>query len=68
MPRIRFSLKTLLLFLFVATLAASNVFTSYRLKQVHDENAKLRTELGYLTIEDSSKLNVVGIAAHERTT
>jgi hypothetical protein len=65
MPRVRFSLKGLLLFLLVATLAASNIFTSYRLKQSHDENAKLRTELGYLTIEDRSKLNVVQIATYE---
>lgn len=65
MPRVRFSLKGLLLFLLIATLAASNVFTSYRLKQSHGENAKLRTELGYLTIEDRSKLNVVQIATYE---
>ncbi|HXT59991.1 MAG TPA: hypothetical protein VN699_15235 [Pirellulales bacterium] len=65
MPRLRFSLKALFLFLLVATLAASNVFTSYRLKQSRDQNAKLRTELGYLTIEDPGKLNVVQIATHE---
>jgi hypothetical protein len=64
MPRIRFSLKTLL----VGTLAGSHVFTSYRSKKTHDENAKLRTELGYLTIEDRSKVHVVGLATHEDLT
>ncbi|HVW39010.1 MAG TPA: hypothetical protein VHB99_16965 [Pirellulales bacterium] len=55
MPRIRFSLKTLFVVLLVGTLAGSHVFTSYRLKKTHDENVKLRTELGYLTIEDRTK-------------
>jgi len=68
MPRIRFSLKTLFVVLLVGTLAASHVFTSYRLKQTHDENVKLRTELGYLTIEDRSKVHVVGLATHEDLT
>ena len=68
MPRIRFSLKTLFVVLLVGTLAASHVFTSYRLRQTHDENVKLRTELGYLTIEDRTKLHVVGLAAHEDLT
>lgn len=65
MPRIRFSLKTLFLVLLVAMLAGSHVFTSYRLKQTHDENVKLRTELGYLTIEDRTKVHVVRLATHE---
>ena len=68
MPRIRFSLKTLFVVLLVATLAGSHVFTSYRLKKTHDENVKLRTELGYLTIEDRSKVHVVQLATHEDLT
>ena len=66
--RIRFSLKSLLLFLLTATLAASNLFTSHRLKRVNDENVRLRHELGYLTIEDPSKLNVVALPAYEELT
>lgn len=65
MPRIRFSLKTLFAVLLVGTLAGSHMFTSYRLKKTHDENVKLRTELGYLTIEDRSKVQVVQLATHE---
>jgi hypothetical protein len=65
MPRIRFSLKTLFVVLLIGTLAGSHVFTSYRLKKTHDENIKLRTELGYLTIEDRSKVHVVELATHE---
>ena len=65
MPRIRFSLKTQFFVLLVGTLAGSHLFTSYRLKQTHDENVKLRTELGYLTIEDRSKVHVVQLATHE---
>jgi hypothetical protein len=68
MPRIRFSLKTLFVVLLIGTLAGSHMFTSYRLKQTHDENVKLRTELGYLTIEDPSKVHVVGLATHEDLT
>ena len=68
MPRIRFSLKTLFVVLLVGTLAGSHVFTSYRLKKTHDENVKLRTALGYLTIEDRSKVHVVRLPTHEDLT
>lgn len=65
MPRIRFSLKTLFLALLFASLAGSNVFTSYRLKQLHEENVALRKETGRLVVKDPAKLNVFAVPTFE---
>ena len=61
MPMFRFSLRTLFLVLLFGCLAASNIFTSYRWKQVREENTALRKEVGYLIVEDPNKLNVVAV-------
>ena len=68
MPRFRFSLKTLFLVLLFVSLAASNLFTSYRLKQLHEENLALRKETGRLVIKDPAKLNVVAVPTFEDLT
>src|SRR6185437_10151640 len=61
MSRFRFSLKSLFLVLLFVSLAASNLFTSYQLKQLHEENLALRKETGRLVIKDPAKLNVVAV-------
>lgn len=68
MPRLRFSLKTLFLVLLFISLAASNLFTSYRLKQLHEENVALRKETGRLVVKDPAKLNLVAVPTFEDLT
>ena len=68
MPRLRFSLKTLFLSLLFACLVGSNVFTSYRLKQLHEENVAQRKETGRLVVKDPTKLNVVAVPTFEDLT
>lgn len=68
MPRLRFSLKTLFLSLLFACLIGSNVFTSYRLKQLHEENVALRKETGRLVVKDPAKLNIVAVPTYEDLT
>ena len=60
-PAFRFSLKTFFLVLLFGSLAASNLFTSYRWKQAREENTALRKEVGYLNVEDPDKLNLVAV-------
>jgi hypothetical protein len=64
-PHLRFSLKTLFVSLLLATLAASNVFTSWQLKRLHEENVALRKETGHLVIKDPAKFNVVAVPTFE---
>jgi len=67
-PRLRFSLKTLILSLLFGCLVGSNVFTSYRFKRLHDENVALRKETGRLVVKDPAKLNVVAVPTYEDLT
>jgi hypothetical protein len=55
----RFSLQSFLLALFVLTLAASHLCTSWKLNGARREVLALRTELGFLTILDPDRLNLV---------
>ena len=57
--RWRFSLRTFLLTAIAIILALSHFATSWRLKQAIDENEKLRSELGYLTIDDPQKVHAI---------
>ena len=57
----RFSLRTLLLTLFALALASSHFYTSWKLNQARSELLALRNELGYLTIVNPKRLNVVSI-------
>ncbi len=55
----RFSLRSFLLVLFVLALAASHLYTSWKLNDARREILALRTELGFLTIVDSDRLNLI---------
>lgn len=68
MPRLRFSLKSLFLSLLFACLVGSNVFTSYRFKELHDENLALRKETGRLVVKAPAKLNIVAVPTYEDLT
>ena len=65
MPRLRFSLKAFLLLLFIGSLVASNLFTSWQLRQLREENAQMRKDLGRLVIEEPNKLNIVAVPTYE---
>lgn len=55
----RFSLRSFLLVLFVLALAASHFYTSWKLNGARREILMLRTELGFLTIIDPDRLNLI---------
>lgn len=65
MPKFRFSLKAFLLLLFIGSLVGSNLFTSWQLRQLRQENAQLRKDLGRLAIEDPSKVNIIAVPTYE---
>ncbi len=44
------------------------MFTSYRLKQLHEENVVLRKETGRLAVKDPSKLNIIAVPTYEDLT
>jgi len=75
MPRLRFSLRSFFLFLFVACLIGSNIFTAFenrrlneKLNESHRIIKKQQAELGELVITDPNKLNAVAIPGYEVTT
>ena len=55
----RFSLRSFLLVLFVLALTGSHLYTSWKLHDARREILMLRTELGYLTIVDPDRLNLI---------
>lgn len=55
----RFSLRSFLLALFVLALAASHFYTSWKLNDARREILMLRNELGFLTIVDPDRLNLI---------
>lgn len=65
MPRLRFSLRAFLLLLFIASLIASNLFTSWQLSQLREENVQMRKELGRLVVSDPTKIHVVALPSYE---
>lgn len=67
-PTLRFSLKTLFLVLLFGSLAASNIFTSYRWKQAREENTALRKEVGYLVVDDPDKISLVAVPTLDELT
>ena len=65
MPRFRFSLRAFLLLLFIASLIGSNLFTSWQLRHLRQENAEMRKELGRLVVADPTKVNLVALPSYE---
>ncbi|HEV3341921.1 MAG TPA: hypothetical protein VG125_16255 [Pirellulales bacterium] len=65
MLRLRFSLRTFLLLLFVASLIGSNLFTAWQLDQARQENVEMRKQLGRLVVTDASKINLVAVPTYE---
>ena len=58
MPKLRFSLRAFLLTLFVLSLIASNLYVSWKWHASRSENDRLREELGWLTIDDPTRICV----------
>lgn len=55
----RFSLRTMILFVGVSCLLASNLSALRDVARLREENERLRAELGYLNIEDRDRLHLV---------
>ncbi|HET6879277.1 MAG TPA: hypothetical protein VFI31_03945 [Pirellulales bacterium] len=51
--------------MFILSLVGSNLFTSWQLGKLRDENAKLSKELGRLVISDPTKINVIAVPTYE---
>jgi hypothetical protein len=75
MPRFRFSLRNFFLFLFVAYLIGSNLFTALenkrlneKLTESHRAHEKLQAELGLLVVSDPNKVHAVAVQTHESLT
>ena len=58
MPKIRFSLRAFFLTLFVLSLLASNLYVSWKWRESRGENDRLRDELGWLKIDDPTRIYV----------
>lgn len=65
MPRFRFSLRALLLVLFVSSLVGSNLFTAWQLHRLRDENVQMRKELGRLVVSDRAKVNIIAVPTYQ---
>ena len=75
MPRFRFSLRSFFLFLFVACLIGSNLFTAREVNRLNENlNEKnrlienLQVQLGELVITDPAKLHAVAIPTYDSLT
>jgi hypothetical protein len=66
--RLQFSLGRLLMATTLVTLVASHVYTSWQLKQAREKMASMATELGYLTISDPNRLNVIALKTFDEMT
>ena len=62
---LRFSLASLLWAVTVVSLLVTTVVMGIRLRQAERENQKFRDEFGVLAIQDSRKINVLGVRTHE---
>ncbi len=63
-PRARypqFSIRGLLLTLFIVMLLASHLLTSLQLHTARQELSSLRNDVGYLEIPDPTSINVIAI-------
>ena len=75
MPQLRFSLRSFFLFLFVACLIGSNVFTAWENRRLNEKlNQKdriidnLQVQVGQLVVTDPTKVHVVAIPTYEHLT
>jgi hypothetical protein len=75
MPRFRFSLRSFFLFLIVACLIGSNLFTAREVNRLNEKlsesyraNEKLQAELGLLVVTDPNKLHAVAVQTQESLT
>lgn len=65
LSRLRFSLRTFLVTLFVLSLIGSNLNVSFKWRQAQGEIQRLRDELGYLTTDDPTRFYVRAAPTHE---
>jgi hypothetical protein len=63
--RLRFSLRGFILAIGVICLVVSNAVSIRELRLLRDENQQLRDELGYLTIEDPTRVHVIAVSEIE---
>jgi hypothetical protein len=68
MPRFRFSLRNFFLFLFVATLIGSNLFTAREVNRLRQANEQFQAELGFVVVTDPNKLHAIAVETHEDLT
>lgn len=54
-----------MLLLFIGSLVASNLFTSWQLHQLREENFQMRKELGRLVVSDPNKVNIIAVPTYE---
>jgi hypothetical protein len=66
--RWRFSLRTLLLLVVIVCIAIPLGMQSYKLHRAETELRQLRNEVGYLSIDDRSKVHVVAVDMNEPNT
>jgi hypothetical protein len=65
---LRFRLGTMLLVLGLALVTVSHVYTSVKLRQANESVKQLREEVGYLDIEDPTKVHVLALETTEPDT
>jgi len=65
MPKLRFSLRAFLLTLFVLSLIASNLYVSWKWRESRVEVDRLREEMGWLKIDDPTRIHVRQIESPE---
>jgi hypothetical protein len=75
MPRLRFSLRSFFLVLFIGCLIGSNLFTALenrrlneKLNESYGTIEKLQAELGKLVVTDPNKLHVVAVRTYDNLT
>jgi hypothetical protein len=63
--RLRFRLLTMILTIAVALLSVSHFYTTIKLRDSTQKVAKLRDELGYIEVEDRTKVHVLALPTTE---
>jgi hypothetical protein len=66
--RWRFSLRTLLLLVVIVCIAIPMGMQTYKLHRAETEIRRLRNEVGYLSVEESSKVHVIAVDMNEPDT
>jgi hypothetical protein len=66
--RLRFSISSLLSWMLILVLAASNVVLYRRLREVEPALEKLRSEMGELTVSDDRLLHAIAVPSFEDST